>query len=125
LHVRGRDVTADLSASLRAGGVKIRDSIVYAAEAASELPSGVSRQIAEGGFQTAAFYSPRTAKVFASLLDPAIRAGLGGTVAAAISQEAQNPLISLGFRRSEIAASPDGAAMLDLLARMAEGLARG
>jgi len=115
IFARGETVAADLAGALRAAGFTVRESVVYAARQASAAPPKIAAALAAGAVAAAAFYSPRTAQIFARFAAP-WRAGLGACAAVAISAAAAAPLRGLGFGRLLTAARPDGPAMLRAIA---------
>jgi len=115
LHFRGRHAAGGLGDILAKAGVDLRVSVVYEMRAAERLDERVRAMIIGREIAAAPFYSERTARVFASLLDPETREGLAATWALAISHEVAQPLRKLGFAKVNVAATPDGAAMLATL----------
>lgn len=109
--LRGETVAADVAAALRARGFETRETVVYAAAPSDHPPGAVARALAAGELRAAAFYSPRTAAAFADWARRA-RPPLARATAIAISAAAAAPLDGLGFGAVEVAAAPDGAAML-------------
>jgi uroporphyrinogen-III synthase len=73
-----------------------------------------------GEVRAAAFYSPRTAQVFADRIaaQPDLGAGLHRVAAAAISTTTARILAGLGFAQVLTAAVPDGDAMDGAIARL-------
>lgn len=117
LFARGAEVAGDLAGALRARGFDLREQIVYAARPTRKAPADVAAALAGGAVAAAAFYSPRSALVFAGFARP-WRAGLGRMTAVAISAAAAAPLAGLGFAAVAVAATPDGAAMVAALRRV-------
>ncbi|TVQ52683.1 MAG: uroporphyrinogen-III synthase [Rhodobacteraceae bacterium] len=109
--LRGETVAADVAAALRAEGFDARETVVYATRASDQPPGCVARALAAGDLRAAAFYSPRSAAVFADWARRA-RPPLGHARALAISAAAAAPLQGLGFEGVTVAAHPDGEAML-------------
>lgn len=110
-HVRGRNVSGDLRVNLEAKGFAVQEVVAYAAEAIREADAEIEEEILSGRLDAAAFYSPRSAGVFAALAPEGWRSALSKITAAAISGAAASPLESVGFRRIIIADRPDDAAM--------------
>ena len=117
LHIRGAHGRGDLTGRLDAAGVAAAEAVLYEMQAATRLSAGVSDALETGGVEAAAFYSPRTAKIFASLASKAGLAPLSNLRAAAISPAAAAPLADLGLRRIDIAERPDATAMLRAVGR--------
>lgn len=112
---RGEAVAGDPAARLAARGFAVRETVVYRAEPARAAPPEVATALASGSVAAAAFFSARTAEIFATLAAP-FRAGLARTRAAAISARAARPLEGLGFREVRVAARPEAESLLRLLA---------
>lgn len=110
-------MAADLAGALRAEGFEVREQIVYAARPAIAAPPEIASALAAGRVTALAFYSPRTAQVFAGLAEP-FRDGLAHATAVAISHAAAAPLQGAGFGALRIADRPDGAAMRAALRRL-------
>ncbi len=109
LHLCGRE-----HLELAHPAVKIRRAIVYAAEAADQLPPPALDALADGA--VALLHSPRASRLFAQLVD---EAGLerSGIRAAAISEAAAE---AAGRGWAEIAAAdaPRDQPMLELAAKL-------
>lgn len=107
---RGETVAADVAGALRAAGFTVEETVVYAARPATAAPDAIAAALRDGAVAAAAFYSPRTAAIFAALAQP-WRAGLAGATAVAISAAAAAPLADAGFGAVIAAATPDAAGM--------------
>ncbi len=118
LHLRGRHAAGGLAAGLAEGSVALREAVVYEMRAAKRLEAPVAAMLRAGEIAAAPFYSERTARIFARLLDDDARAGLAATIALAISAEAARPLSRLGFARIDVAETPSGAAMLSAMRKL-------
>lgn len=117
LHVRGEEARGDLVAGLRAEGLAADEAVLYAMRAAQALPQPAVRALASGEAEAAAFYSPRTARVFADLARLAGLAPLSSLRAAAISAAAAEPLSGLGLAATTVAETPDSESMLRAIGR--------
>ena len=116
LHVAGSTVAGDLAALLAADGFAVERAVLYEAAAATLLTAATAATIAAGGFDFALFFSPRTAAIFARLVeDSEIGAGLHATVAISISSAADRMLADLPFRERLISAAPTQAALIELV----------
>lgn len=71
LWVSGDEVRVDLAAELGERGFDVERAVGYRAEAAGSLPAAAADALLEGTVDAALFFSPRTAKRFASLVDDA------------------------------------------------------
>lgn len=115
VHVAGADVAGDLKGDLEAAGFTVKRWVAYRAEAAKVLPDAARRFLAgrPGGVL---LFSPRTAKLLASLiadagLSEAARAHSALCLSAAVGEAAAG----LPWREIRIAARPEQSALLDLL----------
>jgi len=116
LHAAGSDVAGDLAALLGARGFVIERAVLYETRAAGALAPATARSIDDGAIDLALFFSPRTAAIFARLVEAAgVGGGLATTVAVSISRAADAALGPLLFREHAIAAAPTQAALLELI----------
>jgi uroporphyrinogen-III synthase len=119
LHVAGSVVAGDLVGTLRADGFAVDRTVLYKARPAAGLGADCVRALAAGIVDFALFFSPRTAAIFARLID---RAGLaqavGRVTAVSLSAAADKSLGTLGFRERHIAVRPDRAGLLAALDRV-------
>lgn len=69
LHVAGTTVAGDLSGQLAAAGFAVRRESLYDTLPARSLSGDTVRELVAGTVTAALFFSPRTARAFASLLD--------------------------------------------------------
>jgi uroporphyrinogen-III synthase len=74
VHLCGEEVARDLAAELSAHGVEVRKLIVYRAVATDGLGPQTAAAITEGTLDTVILMSPRTARIFAELVE---QSGLG------------------------------------------------
>lgn len=119
LHVAGSAVAGGLGAALAAEGFAVERAVLYDASLAGALTDATARSIGDGEFDLALFFSPRTAAIFARLVEEAgIEAGLRATAAVSISPAADAMLADLPFRDRIIAASPTQDALLARIARL-------
>ncbi|MFV0474637.1 MAG: uroporphyrinogen-III synthase [Pikeienuella sp.] len=117
IHLRGRHVAADLVAALRVEGINVTEKIAYEARPAGPPDPETLRAVEEGGAAAAAFFSPRSARLFAEAAPMAWRPRFAEMRALAISAAAAAALSPLGFGRVEVASAPNSDAILDLLRR--------
>ena len=125
LHVRGKRVAGDIAGALRQRGYDMRESTLYEARAAEALTLEAANALRAGQIQVAAFYSPRTARIFARLAGGVPPEGLRAAEALALSGAVAKPLETLGFGSISIASRPNGRVMLEELARLANLTRRG
>lgn len=116
VHVRGRHAAGDLVALLAEAGVPARGAEIYD-QLPCALPEPVRVALARGGIEVLAFFSPRTAAIFA---ERALDAGwpLAAVTTLALSAAADAPLDGLGAGRRAVAAEPTRAAMIAALAAL-------
>ncbi|WP_044558529.1 uroporphyrinogen-III synthase [Azospirillum sp. B4] len=119
LHAAGEDVAGDPAGALAAQGFATRRLALYRAVAADALLPGIRDALAAGTVSHVLLFSPRSARTFVNL---AVRNGIDLT---AVSALCLSPAVAgaLGegdggspFRHVAVAAHPDQAALLDLLA---------
>jgi uroporphyrinogen-III synthase len=122
LHVVGSAVAGDLGGALGEAGFSVERVMLYEAAAARALTPATAQLVADGGFDFALFFSPRTAAIFARLVEAGeLAAGLHPTIAVSISTAADAVLADLPFRERLIARAPTQAALLELIDRRAGG----
>lgn len=113
LHVAGSDVAGDLAAVLGAAGFAVERAVLYEARAATALSPETARLIAGGAIGLALFFSPRSAAIFAALVQAAgVAHGLAAAASVAISAAADAALDALPFGARAVAAAPTQAALL-------------
>ncbi|MGK9231109.1 uroporphyrinogen-III synthase [Inquilinus limosus] len=118
LHPSGEDVARDLSALLSPAGFTVRRIVLYRARPATELPPAAVEALADPRLAGVVFFSPRTAKVFATLaarVDLTHR--LAGLTAVCLSPAVAQALDPSPWRAVRIADRPDSPS---LLARLSE-----
>jgi uroporphyrinogen-III synthase len=117
LHLAGETLAFDLEGALATQGVKVRTETVYRTEPASAFAPGIGDSFREGSFDGVVLMSPRTAKVYATLVGDA---GLGTAarrmVHFCLSDAVGRELTSLGAIRVAVARSPNSQEMLALIA---------
>jgi uroporphyrinogen-III synthase len=119
LHIAGSAVAGDLAAALEAEGFTVERAVLYDANPAVALTPATAQAIADGGFDFALFFSPRSAAVFARLTEDAgVQAGLRRTVAVSISSAADAMLADLPFRDRVIAEAPTQATLVSCIERL-------
>jgi uroporphyrinogen-III synthase len=124
LHVAGSTVAGDLAADLAAEGFTVERAVLYEATPAASMTPATARAISAGEFAFALFFSPRTAAIFARLVEEAgVEVGLRPTVAVSISAAANAMLADLPFRDRVVATSPTLAALVACVGRLVGQLA--
>jgi uroporphyrinogen-III synthase len=120
VHLAGDTLAFDLAGALAPHGFDVRTEVVYRAEAARSLPPGVADTLRQGGFDGVVLMSPRTARVYASLVGaPELAAGVGRMLHFCLSEAVARQLAPLGEVRVAVARSPHSQEMLALIAREA------
>lgn len=109
LYLRGRDVARDMSALLP--GFEIIEIEAYHAAAQKGPPPSVAQALSESAFDVAAFFSPRTASIFAEIVAGEMGESLSEITAVAMSARVSERLNQIGFRRVIVSERPDSAAM--------------
>lgn len=120
VHIAGSHVAGDLAAELAAGKFTIRREILYEAREAQQLSNACRAALEDGMIDAVLFYSPRTARIFADLVTGA---GIGhacrNMAALCLSAAVAEAAGSLTWRRIIVAARPEQAALLKLIADLA------
>lgn len=117
LHVTGTVTAGDLKASLTAAGFTVRTERLYDARAAETLSGALIAELSANLIDAATFFSPRTAGLFATLIEEENLASACRSMRAVVlSPAVANALQTLGFRDVLIAPEPTGEAMLARLA---------
>ncbi len=119
LHVRGRHAAGDLLGRLAAAGIAARAVEIYD-QVPAPLPRDARDLLARGGADVLAFFSPRTAGLFAA---EAARAGwdLGRAAAVSLSTAADAGLGGLGLALRAVAPAPTRDGMIAALATLGSG----
>ena len=121
LHVSGREAAGDLAGRLAEAGFEVRRAVLYRAEPAAALSPGLCAQLAAGGIDAALFLSPRTARSFVTLVEPAtLGASCRRIVALCLSPAVADALSAVSWQSVRVAAAPTQAALLDALAGWAD-----
>ncbi len=117
LHVTGTVTAGDLKASLVAAGFAARTERIYEAHAAETLSGALTAELAANLVDAATFFSPRTASLFATLIEAEnLASACRSMTAVVLSAAVANALQPLAFRGIRIAADPTAEGMLAHLA---------
>lgn len=117
LHATGTVSAGDLKASLGLAGFAVRTERLYEARAAQSFSGALTAELGAGLIDAAAFFSPRTAGLFASLIEAEnLASACRSMIAVALSPAVANALVSLTFREVRVAKQATAEAMLTLLA---------
>jgi uroporphyrinogen-III synthase len=119
LHAAGSSLAGDLKGQLEQAGYTVRRATLYDAVPAGELSSATLMNLRLGGIDAVALFSPRSARTFVELWRKARQPGQSGdglaqVTALCLSAAVAREVKDLDWRRIEIAARPEGPAMLDL-----------
>jgi uroporphyrinogen-III synthase len=113
VHARGEEVARDPARALAERGFQVRSMALYRMRPAASLSPALVRQIEEGAFDVAAFFSPRSAGTFVSLVEKAGLSRLVERIAAvALSRAVAERLRPLPWRRLLVAAEPNQRALI-------------
>ena len=116
LHVAGSHVAGDLGGVLAGAGFDVKRVCVYRSRPAAALPPEAVDALAGDHLTGALFFSPRTAGVFARLVDEAGLTGrLGRLVALCLSPAVARRLSGAGWKACRTAIHPTLPDMLALL----------
>ncbi len=111
LHPSGEDVARDLTALL--AGFTVRRIVLYRARPAAALPPAAVAALADPGLAGVVFFSPRTAKVFATLAARVeLTHRLAGLTAVCLSPAVAQALDPSPWRAVRIADRPDSPSLL-------------
>jgi len=116
LYLAGEDRASDLAAALASANISVRTVVVYRAVPAPALPDAVREKLAAGTIDGVLHFSKRSAQTFIA----AARAGEGWDNSLkchhfCLSMQVAEPLVEAGARHIHVAATPDEAAVLDLV----------
>ena len=113
LHAAGSVTAGDLSGWLSAKGFEVRRRVLYRAVTATRLSASLCDTLRTGGLQLSLFFSPRTARTFATLaIEAGVRDTLGTIAAYGLSANVSAELSPLPWRVLRQAAEPSQAALL-------------
>ncbi len=114
LHIRGQQTAGDISESLTEHGYIVEQAVLYTQQAC-ELTDAARQALEQGNVQGLPLYSPLSARRFSDILVKNPHWTTQNTTALCISQNVAAELRNLTLGRIEIAAKPNGAAMLALI----------
>jgi uroporphyrinogen-III synthase len=113
LHAAGTVTAGDLSGRLSARGFQVRRQMLYQAVTASRLSDRLCGALRDGGVDLALFFSPRTARTFATLaVEAGVEDSLRAITAYGLSANVSAELALLPWRVLRQAALPTQAALL-------------
>ena len=113
LHPSGEDVARDMAALLEPAGFTVRRIVLYRARAVAELPAAAVAALADPRLAGVVFFSPRTARVFATLAARVeLTHRLAGLTAVCLSPAVAQALDPSPWRAVRIADRPDSPSLL-------------
>ncbi len=116
LHVCGEEVRDGLEAALVEAGYTYERLVVYRTEVAARLAPRTAQALREHELDAVLFYSPRTAQIFAQLVErEGLAAELAHTSAVCLSEAIAAELRHLPWRSIEVAGRRDQTALLACL----------
>jgi len=117
LYLAGEDRARDLAADVAGSDVTVETVVVYRAAEAARIPAAAEAALRSGAVDGVMHFSPRSAQIY---VNGATAAGiLDGALAPfhyCLSQAAAAPLAAAGATRIAVAAKPDEASLVDLVA---------
>lgn len=118
LHLAGARRAGDLVGALRAAGIEARRAVLYEAEAARALSAPVRADIADGRIGAVLIFSPRTARLFVSLMrDAGLAEAARAMTLVALSPAVAEAASEAPWRAVVTAERPEAEAALDALQR--------
>ncbi len=116
LHAAGAETAGRLRQGLQAHGFRVETAMLYEAVAVTKLPAEGEEALRNGSLDGVFLFSPRSAKIFASLVgDAGLAAQCEKLAAFCISAATAAALSPLSFARVAVAGMPNQDAILDLL----------
>lgn len=116
LHIAGASRAGDLVGFLNKAGHPARRVVQYEAIAATNLPHAVAQQIEAAAPDWVTLFSPRTARLFTSLIDNAgLTHSCSRMKAAALSEAVADALEAKNWRAVHVAATPVADALIDVI----------
>jgi uroporphyrinogen-III synthase len=114
---RGRHVAGGLTAQLADAGFALHTAVVYETHVLETLDPSVRTRLESGEVDAVLFFSPRTARAFARVVEKEGLAGHTETLAAlCLSQKIADSLAPLAWGALRVAAAPNLDALLALIA---------
>lgn len=113
VHLSGETLAFDLKPALESEGFAVRRTVLYRANPARKLPPHALSLIRDGKLDGVILMSPRTARIFAALLNDAGTPG-SGLICYCLSQAVAEAVAPLGFE-TRVAAEPREEDVLALL----------
>lgn len=115
-HAAGADRAGDLQALLSAKGFQVVREVIYEAEAATEISTPLANDMHDAGVSGIVFYSPRTVRIFLSLVEgSSLMDACHDIDAYCLSGNVAEAAAPLGFLKILVAEEPSEESMLALL----------
>jgi uroporphyrinogen-III synthase len=116
LHAAGAETAGRLQHALQARGFRVETAVLYEAVPIAKLPAEAEGALRNGTADGVFLFSPRSARIFATLVgDAGLAAQCAKLIACCISAATAEALSPLSFARAAVAGSPNQDAMLDLV----------
>ncbi len=116
LHAAGDHVAGDLDAMLAEAGLRLRRLQVYHAEAVATLPAPAVAALGRGSLAGVLFFSPRTASMFARLVDDAgLTDRLASLTAVCLSGAVARRLDGRVWAAIRVADQPDSSSLMAVI----------
>ena len=116
LHAAGAETAGRLQHALQARGFRVETAVLYEAVPIAKLPAEAEEALRNGTVDGVFLFSPRSARIFATLVgDAGLAAQCAKLIACCISAATAEALSPLSFARVAVAGSPNQDAMLDLV----------
>ncbi|MBM3484120.1 MAG: uroporphyrinogen-III synthase [Alphaproteobacteria bacterium] len=115
LHAAGSVVAGDLKGRLEVKGYAVDRRVLYDARPVTRLSASLGAALRDPLTRAVLFFSPRTAETFVTLVGEA--ASVGRLDAVCLSEAVARVARRLRWRRVEVAARPEQAALMEALAR--------
>ena len=121
LHVAGSAVVGDLLNSLLMRGYNVRREVMYEAKPAENLSTRTIDAVNNGELGSVVFFSPRTARTFAKLIEGKLERSQFKCVSAyCLSSAVASEIATVPWRQVHVAQSPTLPAFLELFAQSGE-----
>jgi uroporphyrinogen-III synthase len=116
LHAAGAETAGRLRQALQGRGFRVETAVLYEALPVAKLPAIAEEALRANVLDGVLLFSPRSAKIFATLVsDAGLASQCARLVAFCISAATAEALESLTFERVAIAGAPNQDAILDLI----------
>jgi uroporphyrinogen-III synthase len=113
VHPTGSVTAGDLAGALGAHGFSVRRAVIYEAKAVDHLSGAAVAELSAGLIDAAVFFSPRTAALFAELIEEEeLEEACNRVTAICLSQAVAAALAPVRFALIKVAEKPSQDAML-------------